>query len=501
MKVLMVNPSIRPDSPVLFPNVGLGYITTAINRAGIDFEILDIDAHRFSDEEVERQIRNKQFDALAIGTLTSHYKWVKQFTQMVKQYHPHTPIIGGNTLATSVADTLVTRSGMDIAVLGEGEITVIELLTALDNGGSLEEIPGLCFRNENGQVVHTEERPVIDDIDTIPFPDWDLFDIEIYLSKSKHMAPLSVQSEINYDKIVGMPVSTARGCPFRCTFCYHAFQEKKYRHRTPENVMDEIDHYKSKYDINFVSFWDELTFYQNKATEHFADVMIEREANVFWIGSCRSDLLKEGDLHIAQKLKQSGCNGLGLALESGNDEIMEVMNKKCDASDFIIQASLMHEAGLEVYPSVIIGYPQETEETIEQTFDVCRRAKVYPSVGFLEPMPGTPMYDYSREHGYITDEEEYLLIMGDRQDLRINLTQMETDRMENVVQTKLKDLNRYLELGLEEDSLIKTRVYRAAKTEKGFLTDKTKKAVKESFLEGFGTAAAVASGESSKKND
>ncbi len=500
MKVLLVNPSIRPDSPVLFPNVGLGYITTAIQRAGIDFEILDIDAHRFSDQEVERQIRNKKFDALAIGTLTSHYKWVKQFTQMVKQHHPDKPIIGGNTLATSVSDILVTRSGMDIAVIGEGEITTIELLKQIDQGAPLNEIPGICFRNSKGEVVHTEERPVIDDIDTIPFPDWDLFDMEIYLSKSKYMAPLSVQTEMDYDKIMGMPVSTARGCPFRCTFCYHAFQEKKYRHRTPENVMDEIDHYKSKYDINFVSFWDELTFYQNKATERFADVMIEREANVQWIGSCRSDLFKEEDQHIAHKLRQSGCNGLGLALESGNDEIMEVMNKKCDASDFIVQASVMHQAELEVYPSVIIGYPQETEETIEQTFDVCRRARVYPSIGFLEPMPGTPMYDYSKEHGFIKDEEDYLLIMGDRQDLRINLTQMPTDRMEEVVQDKLKDLNRYLEMGLEEDSLIKTRTYRAAKTEKGFLPDKTKQAVKESFLEGFGASAAVASGESFKKS-
>ena len=487
MKILLINPAVRPDSPKLLPNVGLGYIASAVHRAGIDLEILDIDAHRFTEEEIERLLRIKKYDAVGIGTLASQYKWAKSIAHVIKSVRPNVPIIVGNTLGTSVPDVLLTKTDVDIAVLGEGDVTIVDLLTKINNGAPLSSVPGICYK-ENGKVHKTPDRPVIDNIDEIPFPNWDLFEFELYLEKSKQHVPVTDTIPIPFEERVAMPVTTARGCPFQCTFCYHAFQEKKYRHRTPENICAEIELWHKKYGANFINLWDELSFYYDKATERFADIMIEKDLGVYWVGSCRSDLLGADDLEIARKLKKAGCIGLGYALENANKDILISMNKKCDADDFIIQSKILHEAGIDCYTSLVFGYPQETEATIIETFDVLRKARIYPSVGYLEPMPGTPMYRYAIDHGFIKEEEDYLLIMGDRQDVRLNMTKMTTKQMEAVVKDQLVILNKELETGLAEDQLVRTRTYRVAKTKDGFLPQSTK----DSFLQGFGVAAEVA---------
>lgn len=476
MKILLVNPAIRPDSPKCILNVGLGYVATALERAGFELEILDVDAHRYDDETVERLLRTKKYDAVGVGTLVSQYGWAKEIARIVREYHPHVPIVAGNTLATSVPDTLLTKTDFDVAVLGEGDITAVELFTAYADGTPISDVAGIAYWD--GEVKRTPPRPVIPDIDEIPTPNYELFDLDIYLEKSNWMVPAPENLPIPFDEIRSMPVNTARGCPFSCTFCYHAFQKLKYRHRSPDSIADEIQLWRDRYGVNFIAFWDELSFYQDKATERFADLMLERNLGVYFYGSCRSELFNDDTEHIAQKLKQAGCKGLGFALESGNEEILLAMNKHNHVSDFVRQCRILHRVGIEVYTSIVIGYPQETRETIAETFRVLSDANVYPSVGYLQPMPGTPMYQLATDTGAIRDEEEYLLMMGDRQDLRIPLSEHLTgDEMEAAVLEELKILNDGLETAMPEDGLIKTGVYRVAK--------------EETFLESFGVAAKV----------
>lgn len=476
MKILFINPSIRPDSPKCLLNVGLAYVASAVERAGFDLEILDIDAHRFSPQEVERQIRTKKFDVVGIGTLVSHYKWTKEIAAVIRQYHKHVPIMVGNTLGTSVPKTLLEKTDVDITVLGEGDITAVEVLKAFNENRPLDEVQGICFKRD-GNIIRTPARPVIPNIDQIPSPNYDLFEIEIYLEKSKWMIPAPETLPIPFEDLVAMPVNTARGCPFSCNFCYHAFQEQKYRYRSPENIANEAELWKAKYGANFITFWDELSFYHPKATERLADLFIERNLGVHFVASCRSELVNWDNIDVARKLKKAGCKGLGFSLESGNEEILKAMNKRNHVSDFITQAKVCHAAGIEVYTGLVFGYPQETSETIAETFGVLREARVYGSVGYLQPMPGTPMYEYAKRTGHIADDESYLLIMGDRQDLRINLSRLDSKEMEAVVYQHCVELNKALNVGLKENELIRTRTSRVAKA--------------DSFLESFGVAAQV----------
>jgi anaerobic magnesium-protoporphyrin IX monomethyl ester cyclase len=476
MKVLLVNPSIRPNSPKCLLNVGLAYIASAINRAGIDLKILDVDAHRYSDDEVARMIREEQFDVAAVGDLVSHYRWVKWLAATIKESHPNAPVIAGNTVATSIPKVLLEHTAVDIAVISEGDETVVDLLVALNDSTSLEMVPGIAFK-QRGKIVQTMPRRVIEPIDAIPFPNYDLFDIDVYLQKSKWMVNGADVIGIPFDDIVVMPIVTARGCPFQCTFCYHAFQHKKYRYHSPEAIAGEAQRLKEKYGANFIMFWDELSFYDPDQARRVAELFIERELNIKWEGTCRSELIDAEHADLAALFKKSGCTGMGYALENGNDEILKAMNKKNTTRDFVFQAKTLREAGLPTFTSVVFGYPQETPATIRETFDVLREAQVYPSVGFLQPMPGTPMFELAVKNGQIPDVEAYLMRMGDRQDLRVNLTSMSNEEMSEVIEAELRKLNADLKIGLNEEELIKTRVYRVAKS--------------EAFAHSFGIAARV----------
>ena len=184
MNILVINIALRPESPKkLFP-IGLGYITTAMKQAGLTFDLLDIDGHRHSDQEVENFIQKKKYDVICMGCIVTGYKIVKALADLVKKHHPQAIIIAGNSVATTIVDTLLTKTKVDIAVISEGDETIVELLNTLSKSGSLEQVRGICFVND-GQVVLTPPRPMIKDISTLPFIDFGIFDVETYISTSK----------------------------------------------------------------------------------------------------------------------------------------------------------------------------------------------------------------------------------------------------------------------------------------------------------------------------
>ncbi|MBI4685907.1 MAG: radical SAM protein [Nitrospirae bacterium] len=164
-----------------------------------------------------------------------------------------------------------------------------------------------------------------------------------------------------------------------------------------------------------------------------------------------------------RRMKEAGCLGMNYSLESADTDILKAMKKNVSVDQFSRQTKLFHKAGIPVGTSLVLGYPQETPESIRKTFDCCIKNRIYPSAGYLLPQPGSDMYDYAREHGFIRDEEEYLLKMGDRQDLRLNMTSMNDEDFEFHVCDGLKRCNDELKIGLDEENLIKTQYYRAAK--------------------------------------
>ncbi len=258
-----------------------------------------------------------------------------------------------------------------------------------------------------------------------------------------------------------LPVNTARGCIAKCTFCYHAFLNKRYRKRSTDSILDEITDMIDKYALTHISMSDELTFFSKKQALGFADAIIERGLKFKWGGQCRAGLFDSmDDLHIAQRMKEAGCQGAFYSLESADKNILKDMNKKISVEQFSLQTSVFQAAGLPVNTSLVFGYPRETPKTIAHTFDVCIENGIYPSIGYLLPQPGSPMYDYALQLGLIPDEEAYIMEIGDRQDLYLNLTEMTNEIFVAEVEKGARRCNEALDRGLDADKLIKTGGYK-----------------------------------------
>ncbi len=461
MKILVINVSLRPYSPKkLFP-IGLGYVTTAMRDAGFVFDLIDIDAHRYSDQEVERMIRKKKYDVVCIGCMVTGYKIVKSLASIIKDYHPRSKIIVGNSVATSIVDILLAHTKVDIAIMGEGDETIVDLLNTIDDSRPLDEVRGICFI-KYGKLTRTMDRPLIHDISALPFIDFSIFDVDIYIENSK----FSVHEPLPFprEEARALPVNTARGCVANCDFCYHVFKGSPYRYRSPESIVSEIKTMIDKYELNYIQFWDELTFFSKKQTDNFAQKILDEDVNFNWVADCRTNLFNnEDDILIIEKIKKAGCLGLGYSLESADPEILKAMKKHSTVEQFTYQTQLIQRTGIAPLTSLVLGYPQETPETIKKTFDCCIENNVYPSSGYLLPQPGSHIYDYAIKNGFIKDEEEYLMKMGDRQDLRVNLTKMTDEKFETLVSSELKRCNKALNLGLNDNELIKTQYFRGKK--------------------------------------
>ena len=333
MNILVINVSLRPQSPVKFFPIGLGYITTAMKRAGFSFDLIDIDGHRLSDQEVEAKIREKSYDVICMGCIVTGYRIIKSLVSLIKSYHPNSTIIVGNSVASSVADTLLFRTKVDIAVMGEGDETIIDLLLAIQNSKPLEDVLGICFLRDS-VFVKTSPRPRIKDISQLPFIDFSIFDVEEYIKTSQYGVhdPLPFPRE----EARALPINTARGCIASCGFCYHVFRGMPYRSRSPESLVNEIKEMISLYNLNYINFWDELTFSSKKQVTGFINKILEENVHFYWAADCRADLFQsDDDLPLIREMKKGGCLGLGYSLESADAEILKAMNKRTTVEQFL----------------------------------------------------------------------------------------------------------------------------------------------------------------------
>jgi anaerobic magnesium-protoporphyrin IX monomethyl ester cyclase len=458
MKILVINVSLRPFSPVKMFNVGLGYIMTAMDNAGYEFDFLDIDAHRPGDAEIENFLASRQYDVVCFGAIVTGYRYVKSITRRVRHHNPEAVIIGGNTVASSIPDLLLENTEVDVAVMAEGDETIIDLLQTIEKGLPLDLVAGIVFRRD-GVNHHTLDRPVIKDLDSLPRMNFELFDTELYIgNQNERMVQEGRPPAV---PIRMLPVNTARGCIARCTFCYHAFLGKGYRKRSTENIMDEIEDMIARYDLTHIGLSDELTFFSKKQALGFAEEILRRGLKFSWGGQCRANLFNDqADVHIARKMKAAGCTAAFYSLESADPEILKHMNKHITVEQFNLQTRIFQEAGLPVNTSLVFGYPQETPRTIARTFDVCIQNNIFPSIGYLLPQPGSPMYEYARDRGLIEDEEAYLMAIGDRQDLYLNLTSMPDEQFEEEIMKGALRCNEALGRGLDPEKLIKSGGYR-----------------------------------------
>ena len=464
MRILFINPNLRPGNATRYLPVGLAHVMTVVKQAGHDFDLLDIGLYDYDDTQVEEFLASHRYDVVLTGSIVTHYAWMKWLTRAIRRHQPEATIVVGNSVGGSIPKVFLTNSKADVVVIGEGEYATLDILECLDRGSDLGRVSGIAFRGQSGRVIRTALRPAAD-IDGIPRPDWSLFDADTYFAITDAPSAFGVDGGPNATWRT-MPVSTARGCVFSCTFCHIVYQHDPYRHRKTEAIVEEIGHAIETYDANYINFWDDLTFYKLSQAEKFVDELLESGHRFSWSAAVRTDLFGNPRipyakrLEVAHKFEQTGCVALGYSLESGNQQILEMMQKRVRADWFAEQVAILREAGITSNTSVVFGYPIETRDTIRETFAMCERVGVYPSVGFLLPLPDTGMYTYALEHGHITDENVFLDSITERQDICLNMTQMPDQEILDEITRGCGRLNEQLGLGLSEETYVRTGGYR-----------------------------------------
>lgn len=432
--------------------MGLAYVLTMLKRAGYSFDLIDMDINKLTVDDVKNMLVGKTYDVVALGCIVTGLAQVKKLAEIAREKSPHCTIIAGNSVATSIPELLLTNTEVDIAVMGEGDVTIVELMDALRHARNWKNIPGIAYL-EKEQLVLSPKRKVIPTLDSIGFPDWTLFEIEKY--NTGQMDRMNAGAE----KQIAFPLNAARGCPFNCTFCYHCFKGEKYRKYSEEAVFAEFIRLHDQFGANRIMLWDELTFPNIRTVERMADQLEKLPFSVSWEGVSRSGLFDPKHAQLVQRLKKSGCTTIAFSLENADPEILRAMNKKITHDKTRNHAHTLWNGGITPATSVIFGYPQETERSIRDTIKLCDECNIYPSVGFLLPLPGTPIWEWALETGKIKDPVEFLMKAGDRQDMHINLTNIPTEEFLDMVSTQLSELAK--KCGLYLENPLKTGTYRS----------------------------------------
>ena len=439
MKILFINIQLRPDSVRRQLPVGLAYIMTTTKKARYDFDLYDMDINNYNLEDLRLYLKDNHYPIYAMGCIVTGYKKVKEIAQVIREENPFAHIVVGNSVASSIPKIFLNNTEVNYAVIGEGEGTWLDLLKHIGTPSNLHSIRGLALCNSRKVVPcgweNPFERKLISDLDSIGFPDWSIFDLDKY-----NKFRLVNVNDFSGEDIVSFPLSSARGCPYNCTFCYHVFKGGKYRRYSVDSVVNEIRRLYYVYGCNYISFWDDLTFPNIVSAKKFIEALSELPFEIRWEANTIPGVFSEDDLLVLKDMKAVGCNNLGFSLESASPIILKSMNKKFKLEEFIEQAKVVKKSGIVPVTSVLFGYPEETIETIKETIGVCREVGIFPSAGFLLPLPGTPIYDWAVKSGKISDETEYLERIGDRQDLHINMTSMYVEEFYGTVKQELEQL-------------------------------------------------------------
>src|SRR5262245_16533824 len=275
-------------------------------------------------------------------------------------------------------------AGADAVVVGEGEQTLTELLDALDAGRPLAGVPGLAFRDGSGALRRSAARPFVRELDALPFPAWDLVDVDRYrrVWRQRH----------GYHS---MNLVTTRGCPYHCNWCAKPIYGQRYAVRSPENVVAELAWLKRTYAPDHVSFVDDIFGLKPGWVEAFAAEAARAGAITPFKCLSRADLL--GD-EVVAALRAARCRSVWIGAESGSQKILDAMEKGTRVEQIRGAARRLHAAGIEVGFFLQFGYPGQSREDVEQTLQMvrdCRPDDIGISVSY--PLPGTKFYERVQE--------------------------------------------------------------------------------------------------------
>lgn len=388
--------------------IGIAYVNGAMRAAGYDVEGFNM---MFADKEPYQQlkeiIRDKKIDVLLCGGLTSEYKVLKLVYKTAREANPNIILVGGGGGFTSEPLLFSRMTGVDYAVIGEGEITNCELCEVIEGRKAASEVKGLVYRSKDGEYIATEPRQPVEDVDSLPFPSYEGLNMEAYLDRQE------VEGWYNYygyysDNPRLMPMMLSRSCPYRCSFCFHPMGNR-YRGRSLDNFFEELDLWVEKYQINGIALVDEcFSINQEKVLEFCRRI---KPYHLSWACQMRAETYTET---IIKEMKEAGCVGACFGIESMSDVVLENMQKhlKRETIEKALQTAYQYQIGCS--GNLIFGAETETFETMKDSLSWCQHhTEVYgtqpiTNFGYIQTYPGSRYYQNACKNGRISNREEFI---------------------------------------------------------------------------------------------
>ena len=379
-----------------FP-MGVGYIASVLRREGYIVSIYNQDVHHYSEEHLTNYLNKHKFDVVGLGIIAGYYEYrkiLKISDAINKVKNKPVYVIGGHGPSPE-PEYFLLKMQADVAVLGEGEETVVELFNALINNRTLKNIKGIAYR-EGEQVTINERRSLIGDVDSIPFPAYDLFPIVHY-----RLLRLSL---VEKTKFV-LPLLSGRGCTFNCTFCYRL--DPGFRPRSNESVIDEIKLLKKNYDITYITFVDELLMSSQARTISLCEDFIRSQLNIKWDCNGRLNYAKP---EVLQLMKKAGCVFINYGIESLDNEVLKNIKKGLTSDQIIRGVEHTLDAGISPGLNIIFGNIGDSKETLNKSVQFLLKytdGVELRTIRPVTPYPGSPLYYYAINNGLLKDCEDF----------------------------------------------------------------------------------------------
>lgn len=430
MKVQLIHPplylnvhamtALRPSLPL-----GLAYVAAVLREAGYEVSVLDAVAE--APDQVTQSEKKKQLfalgltpeeiaerldpdaDAFAVTNMwTFSWPLVRELLNKMKARFPDKPIVCGGEHFSGLPELSMQQAPIDFIVRGEGEEGALEVFNGLKVGADnvdWSKVPGIWYRDADGKPVQSESsRARIQTVDDIPWPAWDLIDIDVY---HEH----GFINGLNQGKTI--PILATRGCPYQCTYCASPnMWTTRWYARDPKDVVDEMQFYKEHYGATNFPFQDLTAILKRDWIIEFCNELKARALNVTWQfpSGTRCEVI---DDEVARLLAETGGKSLALAPESGSERTRKLIQKRMKTDALLNACTASAKAGLNVTAFIVIAFPHDTVEDLNATKKLVRKLGRLGiddiAVGFFFPIPNTQLYTELMAKGKVTHEDDFLL--------------------------------------------------------------------------------------------
>ena len=434
MKVCLVRPATITTAGAAgedsAPPFGCAYLAGSIRHIGHEVSIVDalgeaLDRysrvpelptglrHGLEDAEIIERIPDR-VDVIGVTCMFSlEWTFSRDLILKIRDRFPEVSIVAGGEHITALPEYVMTDCpAIDFCVAGEGEQTMVDLVTALAAGTPATEVPGLIYRRD-GAIVTSEARKRIRVLDTIPRPAWDLVPIRNYLESGTMIG-------VNFGR--SMPILASRGCPYQCTFCSNpGMWGTLWRAREPQEVFDEIMSYKKEYGATNFDFYDLTAIVKKQWIVDFCMLLIENDANITWQlpSGTRSESI---DDEVTNLLFRSGCVYLTYAPESGSPATLERIKKKIRPERMLHSMRDSYRNGINMKANIILGFPDDTLWDVLQSYwFIVKMAAVGVNdvVCFpFSPYPGSELFELCQERGLVNIDDDYFIGLSQYSDIR-----------------------------------------------------------------------------------